>query len=59
MNARLRLAGAAGAVLDADEHDAPAAFAALARVLPAGTIDPAGDDVDLDRPFAVALPRAA
>ncbi|HVK71987.1 MAG TPA: hypothetical protein VM734_01650 [Kofleriaceae bacterium] len=50
---------AAGAVLDADEHDAPAAFAALARVLPAGTIDPAGDDVDLDRPFAVALPRAA
>ncbi len=50
---------AAGAVLDATDRDADAATAALARVLPAGTIDPAGDDVDLDRPFAVALPLAA
>ena len=35
--------------------DVAAARAALDRLLPAGTIDPQGDDVDLDRPFAVAL----
>jgi len=49
---------AAGAVLDADDTCATAAFAALARVLPSGTIDPDGDDVSLESPFAVALPRA-
>ena len=35
------------------------AHAALAGVLPAGTIDPAGDDVDLGRRFVVELPRGA
>jgi hypothetical protein len=49
---------AAGAVLDATTGDEDAAFAALARVLPPGTIDGAGDDVTLDRPFRVALPTA-
>jgi hypothetical protein len=49
---------AAGAVLEAEAADAEAAFAALARVLPPGTIDPAGLEVDLDRPFQVVLPAA-
>jgi hypothetical protein len=48
---------AAGACLEASDDDAPAAFAALDAVLPPGTIDPAGEDVDLDRPFVVSLPR--
>ena len=49
---------AAGAVLEADERDAEAdaAFAALARLLPAGTIDPQGEALDLDRPIAISLP---
>src|SRR5262249_28122209 len=50
---------AAAAVRDAGDRDAAAARAALDRVLPPGTIDPAGDDVELSRPFVVALPRAA
>jgi hypothetical protein len=50
---------AAGAVLDASPADEQAAFAALDRVLPAGTIDPDGLEVDLDSPFQVALPTAA
>lgn len=59
VDASLVVLDAAGAVLDADDHDAEAAFAALARVLPPGTIDPQGDEVDLRRPFAVALPAMA
>jgi hypothetical protein len=49
---------AAGAVLEADERDAEAdaAFAALARLLPAGTIDPQGEALDLDHPIAISLP---
>ena len=53
----LAVLDAAGAVLDAGDRDAEAAHAALAVLLPAGTIDPAGEDVVLERPFAVALPR--
>lgn len=49
---------AAAAVLDADERDLPAARAALARALPPGTIDPDGVEVDLGRPFQVALAGA-
>ncbi len=45
--------GAAGAVLDADERDASRAAAELDRLLPPGTIDPQGDAVDLERPFAL------
>ena len=48
---------AAGAVLDAAVADEDAAFAALARVLPPGTIDGAGDDVSLEVPFRVAMPQ--
>ena len=58
VDASLAVIDAAADVLDADRRDLPAAHAALARVLPAGTIDPAGDDVDLARRFVVALPRA-
>ena len=50
---------AAAAVLEADPVDVPAARAALAQVLPAGTIDPDGAEVDLSRPFVVRLARAA
>jgi len=50
---------AAGAVLDASDRDVAAARAALARVLPPGTIDPDGLDVDVDAPFRVALQPAA
>lgn len=45
---------AAGAVLDASEADVDGARRALARVLPAGTIDPAGDTVDLAQPVHIA-----
>jgi hypothetical protein len=48
---------AAADVLDAVAGDLEAAGDALTRVFPAGTIDPAGDDVDLGRRFVVALPR--
>lgn len=57
--ASLTVIDAAADVLDADARDVAAARAALDRVLPAGTIDPAGLDVDLARRFTVALPRAA
>jgi hypothetical protein len=56
--ASVAVINAAGAVLEATDADAPAAFAALARVLPPGTIDGAGDDVDLAARFRVALPTA-
>lgn len=49
---------AAGAVLDAEGRDAPAAHAALASLLPAGTIDPQGAALDLARPVVISL-RAA
>jgi hypothetical protein len=46
---------AAGAVLDATtDADAAAARRALTAVLPAGTIDPQGDDLDLARPVHLA-----
>ena len=57
VTASLTVIDAAADVLDATERDLPAARAALDHVLPAGTIDPAGDDVDLGRRFVVALPR--
>ncbi|MEJ7597059.1 MAG: zinc dependent phospholipase C family protein [Kofleriaceae bacterium] len=51
----LRVLDAAGAALDASDHDAKAALAALATLLPAGTIDPGGEDVDLARPWGGAV----
>ena len=50
---------AAGAVLDASSADIDGARRALARLLPAGTIDPQGDDLDLSRPIQIARPLAA
>ena len=58
IDASLAVIDAAADVLDAEERDVAGARAALAAVLPAGTIDPAGDEVELARPFVVALPRA-
>jgi hypothetical protein len=55
----LAVLDAAGAVLDAGDRDAEAAHAALVALLPAGTIDPQGEDVELDQPFLVGLSRAA
>jgi hypothetical protein len=57
VEASLAVIDAAADVLDAGARDVDAARAALADVLPEGTIDPAGDDVDLARRFVVALPR--
>ncbi|MBK9030721.1 MAG: hypothetical protein IPL61_05175 [Myxococcales bacterium] len=59
IDASLAVIDAAADVLDAGPGEVAAAHAALARVLPPGTIDPAGDDVDLARRFVVALPTAA
>jgi hypothetical protein len=50
---------AAGAVLDATSADLDAARRALASRLPAGTIDPQGDDLDLARPVRIAAVAAA
>lgn len=41
-------------VFEADDADAPRALAALDEVLPAGTIEGQGLDVDLDQPFSIA-----
>jgi len=46
---------AAGAVLEAGDRDAAAARSTLDALLPAGTIDPQGDELDLARPVAIAL----
>ncbi|MEZ4401554.1 MAG: zinc dependent phospholipase C family protein [Kofleriaceae bacterium] len=59
VTASLPIIDAAADVLDATTGDVAAAHAALARRLPPGTIDPAGDDVALTRRFVVALPTAA
>ncbi|MBP6630541.1 MAG: hypothetical protein KBG28_00325 [Kofleriaceae bacterium] len=59
ITASIEVIDAAAAVLEADPADVPAARAALAQVLPAGTIDPDGAEVDLSRPFVVRLARAA
>jgi hypothetical protein len=45
---------AAGAVLDASASDLDSARRALAARLPAGTIDPQGTDLDLERPVRIA-----
>jgi hypothetical protein len=45
---------AANAVLDASSADLEAAISALAARLPAGTIDPQGQDLDLERPIQIA-----
>jgi hypothetical protein len=55
IQASVPVINAAAACLDATERDATAALAALDDLLPPGTIDPAGEDVDLERPFHVAL----
>lgn len=46
---------AAGALLDASMADVPAARAQLASLLPRGTIDPQGADVDLSNAYRVTL----
>lgn len=53
--ASVAVVNAAGAVLEAGERDAAAALAALAALLPAGTIDPQGDALELDGPVAISL----
>lgn len=50
---------AAGAVLDAAPGDAEAARAQLGSLLPRGTIDPQGEDIDLGAPYRVVLQRTA
>jgi hypothetical protein len=59
VTASLEVLDATGDVLDADATDVHLARAQLASRLPRGTIDPAGQDVDLSRPFAVSLRRSA
>jgi len=56
--ASVAVVNAAGAVLEAEDRDAGVATAALARLLPAGTIDPQGAALDLGRPVAISLPAA-
>jgi hypothetical protein len=46
---------AAGAFLEATTADVPRARAHLASLLPRGTIDPQGDEVDLGVPYRVSL----
>jgi hypothetical protein len=48
---------AAGAVLEAGDRDVDGARSMLEGLLPAGTIDPQGSELDLARPVAIA-PRA-
>lgn len=50
---------AASAVLDAGASELERAHQALAARLPSGTIDPQGEDLDLDRPVQIALRSAA
>ena len=50
-----RTLNAVVAMLDAGERELAAAQAALARVLPPGTIDPPGDEHTLERPFEPRL----
>jgi hypothetical protein len=50
---------AANAVLDAGPSDLDRARGALAKMLPSGTIDPQGDELDLARPVGVSLRSAA
>ncbi|HWU90280.1 MAG TPA: zinc dependent phospholipase C family protein [Kofleriaceae bacterium] len=54
----ISIVNAAGAVLEAADRDASAARSSLVALLPAGTIDPQGDALDLARPIAISL-RAA
>ena len=56
--ASLAVLDATADVLDAGATDVHRARAQLASRLPRGTIDPAGTDVDLARPFAVSLRRS-
>ncbi len=53
--ASITVLDAAGAILDAQTSDVSAAKAQFASLLPRGTIDPAGLQVDLETPFRVAL----
>jgi hypothetical protein len=55
--ASIAVLDATGDVLDASGSDVHRARAALASRLPRGTIDPAGQDVNLAVPFAVSLRR--
>jgi hypothetical protein len=56
--ASVPVVNAAGAVLEAGDRDAAPALAALAALLPAGTIDPQGTSLDLSRPVAISLHAA-
>lgn len=52
--ASLPVLDAAGAVLDASGADVERARQLLARLLPVGTIDPQGEELDLTRPLHIA-----
>jgi hypothetical protein len=56
--ASLAVLDATGDVLDASAGDVHRARAQLASRLPRGTIDPAGEEVDLARAFVVSLRRS-
>jgi hypothetical protein len=53
--ASIAVINATGEVLEASDRDHAAAVGALERVLPPGSIDPDGTDVDLDAPYAITL----
>jgi hypothetical protein len=53
--ASVEVMNGAGAVLEATTADAPAARAHLASLLPRGTIDPMGHEVDLGAPYPITL----
>jgi hypothetical protein len=56
ITASLGVLEAADAVLDASSADLDGAISALAVELPAGTIDPQGGGLDLERPVQIASP---
>jgi hypothetical protein len=55
IGASVDVLNAAGAVLDASTSDVPNARSQLASLLPRGTIDPQGAEVNLDARYQVTL----
>jgi hypothetical protein len=53
--ASVPVVNAACAVLEATDRDEAAAFSALERVFPPGSIDPDGTDIDLEVPYVITL----
>ncbi len=53
--ASVEVINAAGALLDASPRDVPAARSQLASLLPRGSIDPQGEEIDLRERYTVSL----